>query len=288
MACSRLLAVELVTAEGRRIRADRSQNAELFRAMQGGGGAFGVVTAMEFELLEVGPIQAGILFFPIDRAPEVLEAWRRWSPGLPDTVATVGRFMRIPPMPEIPEPLRGREFVVVEAAILGTPEEAHMYLEPIRALGAEIDTVVPTAPQDLQYLHMDPPHPIPGIGDHLTIDDLTADAVTAFIDAAGADSGSTLLMAEMILAGGKGFPAGYLVFGAGLAGSPEQKAATRADLRKFVEALNPYAAHRQYLNFSEHPTDPAKLWDAETLERLRAVKAGVDPEGVMVSNHPIG
>jgi FAD/FMN-containing dehydrogenase len=93
-------AVELVTAAGRLVRADRGSAPDLFWALRGGGGSFGVVTAIELDLLPVEHAYAGVLWYPIERGSEVLHAWRELtrSAQLPDELTTIGRFLRLPPL----------------------------------------------------------------------------------------------------------------------------------------------------------------------------------------------
>jgi len=116
LATNSVLAVELVTADGRLVRADRENEPDLFWAVRGGGGSFGIVTAIEFALYPLTEVYAGWLMWPLERAQEILTAWREWVRTVPDTVTSVGRMLQIPPLPQIPEPLRGRSFVVVEVA----------------------------------------------------------------------------------------------------------------------------------------------------------------------------
>src|SRR3954453_15993454 len=144
LASSRVLAIEVVTADGRHLRADRRHHADLFWALKGGGGGFGIVTHIEFELIQLGAIQAGGLWFPVERAAEVLHAWREWAPQLPDTVSTSARILNVPPMPEIPEPIRGKSFALVLVSVLGDEDEADAQLAGLRALGPAMDTVKPT------------------------------------------------------------------------------------------------------------------------------------------------
>ena len=118
LSANSVLAVELVDADGEHVRASADENPELFWALRGGGGSFGVVTAMEIALYPADELYAGWLIFPIERAAEVLPAWREWVRDVPDEVTSVGRFLQVPPLPEIPEPVRGRRLVVVEATML--------------------------------------------------------------------------------------------------------------------------------------------------------------------------
>ena len=118
LAANSVTAAELVIPGGDLVRADADHEPDLFWAVRGGGGV-GVVTALEMRLYSVREMYAGDLFFPIQRTAEVLHAWREWTDTVPDEITSIGHLLRLPPLPEIPEPLRGRAFVMVEAAYLG-------------------------------------------------------------------------------------------------------------------------------------------------------------------------
>ena len=109
-----MTAIEVVTASGDFVRTDWANEPDLFWALRGGGGSFGIVTAIEFNLFPISQVYAGILWFPVDRAAEILKAWRAWTDDLPDEMTSVGRILQFPPIPEIPEPIRGQSFVVVQ------------------------------------------------------------------------------------------------------------------------------------------------------------------------------
>ena len=102
LAASSVTAVELVTVDGRLVRADAEHEPDLLWAARGGGGSVGVVTALEMALFPVRELYAGVLFFPIERSSEVLLAWREWTDAVPDEVTSIGRILRFPPFPEIP------------------------------------------------------------------------------------------------------------------------------------------------------------------------------------------
>src|SRR4051812_1309627 len=125
----------------------------------------------------------------MERAAEVLEAWREWTATVPDEVTSIGRLLRVPPLPDIPEHLRGRELAVVEAAILLDEPEAAALIEPLRALGPDIDTLATVPAAALQHLHMDPPNPVPGRGTSMLLSELSAEAVDTLVDVAGAGGG---------------------------------------------------------------------------------------------------
>lgn len=117
-----------------------------------------MVTAIEFALYPLRKVYTGWLMWPIERADEFLPAWRDWVEDVPDAVTSVGRLLQLPPLPEIPEPLRGRSFVV-EAAFMGTEEDGAALIRPLRELGPEIDTFALVPASALSRLHMDPEHP---------------------------------------------------------------------------------------------------------------------------------
>ena len=192
-------AIELVTADGRLVRADRDNEPDLFWALRGGGGSFGVVTAIELELFPIEHAYAGVLFYPIERGSEVLHAWRELtqSDALPDELTTVARFLRLPPIPDIPEELRGKSFVTVDAYHLGDPGQADELLAPLRALGPINDTIATVPVPALSHLHMDPEQPVPAAGDGLMIAELPARAVDAFVEVAGQNAKFPLVTVEL-------------------------------------------------------------------------------------------
>ena len=278
---------------------DAETDPDLFWALRGGGGSFGVVTAIEFALFPVAEVYAGVMFWPIERAAEVLHAWREWTAEMPDDMTTVGRLLQLPPIPDIPEPLRGNSFVAVQAFYLGSEAEGAELVAPIRALGPEIDTVATIPAAALQHVHMDPEHPVPGLGNGMLLDDLPAAGIDALVAAAGPGSGSPLLSVEVRQLGGalatpaagggavSHLDADFAVFGIGIAMSPEQGAAVTAHVGVVHEALAPWEAETAYLNFTERGVPGDNMFGPYAHHRLRAVKAAYDPADLFRSNHPV-
>lgn len=299
LAASSVSAVEIVTASGEQVRADRDNEPDLFWAVRGGGGSFGIVTALEMQLYPIAEVHAGVLFFPIERAHEVLNAWREWLPGVPDEVTSVGRLLRLPPLEEIPEPVRGRSFAVIEATMLLDEAAASDILRPLRELGPEMDTFATIPVSELQHLHMDPEHPVPGIGDHRLLGELPAEALDALIAVDGPDVESPLLSVELRHLGGAvgrlderggalaSIDAAFAMFAVGIVMTPEMGEAVEAQLTKVRRALEPWDAGREYLNFAERSTDPARLWSPSAYARLRELKARYDGGELFRANHPI-
>jgi FAD/FMN-containing dehydrogenase len=293
-----ITAIELVTADGRLRRVDHLNEPELFWALRGGGGNFGVVTALEFRLFPISEVYAGVLFFPWERSSEVLHAWHDWTETVPDEMTSVGRIIQFPPLEQVPEPLRGNSFVLVEAFFVGGEDEGAKLLEPLRALGPAIDTVALVPPVALAEMHMDPPDPLPYHGEGVVLGDLPAAAFDELVAVAGPDSGSSLVSVEVRHTGGalaRGgethgaldrLPGSFLSFSIGMAFDEVSAASTVADVERVIEALAPYRAGR-YLNFEESQADPAGFYAPDTYRRLREVKAAVDPDELFRANHPI-
>jgi FAD/FMN-containing dehydrogenase len=301
LAANSVTAIELVTAAGARVRTDRNHHPDLFWALRGGGGSFGVVTAIEIELRPITRVYAGAMFWPQGRAREVLQAWREWTQQeLPDEVISVGRVLNVPPFPEIPEFLRGRSFVVVEAVYLGDEADGTELIAPLRALGPEIDTFSRVPAIALSHLHMDPDHPVPGKGDGMLLSDMPAEAIDALVDAATGETGSALLSAEIRQLGGAiarpapehgalgSIEAPYITFAVGSAPTADLRAAVESQVAGVQEALSEWQASHLYMNFSERPIDSRMLYpNTYTHHRLRAIKAKYDPWDMIQSNHPI-
>ncbi len=300
LAANNVHAIELVTADGRLRRVDREHEPDLFWALRGGGGSFGVVTAVELQLFPLPEVYAGVLWYPISRAGEVLQAWRSLTVSdVPDELTTVGRLLNVPPIDEIPEPVRGKSFVVVEAIHTGDPRQADELLAPLRSLGPINDTIAPISIPELSHLHMDPEHPVPGVGDGMMLGALDEAAIEALVDVAGESAEFPLLSVEIRHLEGElararpqngalaSLDAAYAMYGVGMTPVPELKAPTAAQVEAVKSALAPWSARHMYLNFAETSRGPAQFWSEQAYHRLRRTKAAVDPADVIRSNHPI-
>src|SRR3954464_3579561 len=182
-------AFELVTADGELVRADAEHHPDLFWALRGGGGNFGVVTAIEFGVIGVDDLYAGAMFFPFERSAEVLHAWNALLPTLPDELMSWASVMHFPPMPDVPAFARGRSYAVVMAAHLGTEAEGRALLCPPRDLGPERDTFASVPPVVLGDLAMDPLDPLPFHMTHQLLDELPAETIDELMAKIGPGSG---------------------------------------------------------------------------------------------------
>ena len=141
MQTNAVTAIEVVTADGELRRVDAGNEPDLFWALRGGNGNFGVVTALEFSALPVRELYAGAYFYPVGRTAEVLETWTALMPSLPEEMTTWISAIHFPPDPALPDFARGQSLVAVLAAHLGSAAEGQSLLAPFRRLGPEVDTI---------------------------------------------------------------------------------------------------------------------------------------------------
>ncbi|MCW2993472.1 MAG: linked oxidase domain protein, partial [Conexibacter sp.] len=294
-------AAEVVSAGGEilHLGEDLDADADLFWALRGGGGGFGIVTALEFRLLPITTAYAGWLAWDWSHGERVLRRFAEWAPGAPESVTASARILKVPPLPELPDAIRGRNLVVIDGAVLGDRAEAASALAPLGELVPEIDTFAKLPASALGRLHGDPEQPVPAVSDHAMLGALDDAAVAAFVGAAGPDSGSSLLAAELRQLGGAiGRPVAdggalsaldgeFLLFGGALAIDAEAEAQGLADAHRLTAALKPWAGGRRYGNFTETAVDAAELHDPVAYARLQRIRATVDPGGLFHGVHAV-
>jgi FAD/FMN-containing dehydrogenase len=292
-------AVELVTAAGEVVRADESTEPDLFWALRGGGGNFGVVTAIEFELRPLSQVQAGWLVWDWHDSQRVLRRWADWAQEAPDEITTSARIMQFPPLPIVPEPLRGRNVVMIDGAVLGSAGRADELLRPLRDLSPELDTFGTMPAAELRRLHADPEEPVIAVSDHRMLPTLPPDAVDAFVAAAGPGSGSPLTLAELRQLGGAlgrrperhgalaTLDAAFLTVAVAIVQEAHAAEAGAAAARRLSAALEPWTSERRYLGFTSKPVDARMGFEPAAYRRLQRIKTEVDPDGLFLANHPI-
>ncbi|HYJ67629.1 MAG TPA: FAD-binding oxidoreductase [Nocardioidaceae bacterium] len=299
LACNSLTAVEVVIGDGTVVRADANHEAPLFWALRGGGGNFGVATALEFQLYPVETTYAGMLVWDIADAEKVLRAWAAWAPAAPDEVTTSFRILRLPPLPDIPEIVRGRNLVMIDGAVLGSDDRGRELLAGLRAVQPEIDTFDRVPARSLSRLHMDPEGPTPAVSSASMLDALPDAGVDALLSAVGPEAESSLLISELRQLGGAlGRPhegggalskldAQFACFGAAIAATPEMASQGHVDAARFTSALAPWTNDCSYLNFSENAIDPRSAYSDEVWLQLAGIRCAVDPDDVFLANHKV-
>jgi len=298
-ACNRVGAIELVTADGEPRTVDAGSDPDLFWALRGGGGGFAIVTALHVELLPIAELYAGALLFPAEVGAAAVRAYRDWAAGVSEDVTSIVRFVTPPPIPDVPEPIRARPLLTIDAACIGGREEGEATIAPLREIGETImDTFEWMPAAGLSRIHMDPENPVPGIGDGFLVADLPDAAIEAFAAVAGPESGSPLLLTELRQLGGAlGRPAGdggalshldagFVMYSVGMPMTPELGAAIPAHLTAIEEAMRPWAAGAYY-NFTERACDADAILPADVSTRLAEVKRKHDPDDRILANHAV-
>jgi FAD/FMN-containing dehydrogenase len=296
-----VVSVEMVTADGAIRNVCPESDPELFWAVRGGKGNFGIVTVIEIELLPISSLLAGGLFFAGEDAAAVLHTYRTWAPALPEEVTTSIAVMRMPPMEMVPEPLRGRTVVHLRYAYAGSDlAEGERLLSPMRAAGRVLlGFVHPLLTTEMDAVHMDPVDPMPSWEKGMGLASLPEEAVDALLAAAGPQVEIPLMMVELRQLGGAlarqpkvpnavpGRDAAWELFVVGPA-VPELAQVVPAVGRGVLAALAPWRAEGGLLNHLGDVTGPdevARVYPPAVIERLREVKQAVDPEGTFASGH---
>ncbi|WDZ83499.1 FAD-binding oxidoreductase [Micromonospora cathayae] len=300
LAANSVTAVELVTADGRARRVDADSDPELFWALRGGGGGFGVVTGVEVRLYPVDGAVTGAAFWPARYAERVLARWHAWSLDAPPEAATSIRLFHIPPDPNVPPELTAGRLVCVAGTVLARPGDratagtrADALLAPLRAIAEPImDTWHYAGPVDVLETHMDPADPVALLGDHMLLDRTDDRTLTELLRVAGPDSGSPLTVAELRQLGGAlavPDPAGgvlnhlaaqvaYMAAGLPEAGAGVDAIVDRCALVR--RALGPWDTGRTAPTFVEDRHQPQGHLDPADLARVDRVRRRVDPTGV--------
>jgi FAD/FMN-containing dehydrogenase len=294
-----LTAIEIVTADGELRRIDHDTETDLFWAVRGGGGNYGVVTALEFELFDTPEVYAGALIFPYERGYEVMHAWHEYvSAGMPEELTTWAKLMHFPPIEEIPEPFRGGSFTILQIAYLGNEADGAELIAPLTALGPDISTVAPVDASALSHLAMDPEDPLPYTLAGRTLSDVSSSGIDALVGTAGA-VGPDLAMVELRGLGGalhrrtpghgaRGTLGGdYMLVALGGVMDPAAYDHVLGQARRVSETMRPWHAGSHYLNFEETSVDAQVFFDEDAWRTLRALRTHWDPKGVFLANHEI-
>ena len=302
MTLDNLISADVVTADGRRLRASKSENPDLFWAIRGGGGNFGVVTGFEFALHPMrGEILAGLIVHPFAEAPRLYRAYREIAPRLPEDLALWTVCRKAPPLPFLPEEWHGSEVFVFAVCHTGDPAEGEKALAEVRALGKPIADVVGPATFAGWQTAFDPLL-APGMRnywkshDFAELPDALIDTlVTAFDDSPAPDC--EIFIAQVggamarVAAEATAYPqrAAHFIMNihtrwADAAGD----GACRAWARDLFERTAAHSMGTAYINFM--PEDEAERVGGAyggNLARLREVKARYDPGNLFRVNHNV-
>ena len=288
-----VLSVDVVLADGSQLTIDAEHEPELFWGLRGGRGPFCVVTAMTFGLDPLPSIYGGALYFAGEHAPQLLTAYRDWVTGLPGSLSTSIALYRLPPLPQVPEPLRGVLSVAVRIVHVGDPAEADALIAPLLEVaplllgGTKVMAYAASAP-----IYNDPPGPLPALGIGSLLRELTDADITALLAVAGPGHDIPFPKIEIRHLGGAlgHAPAGidavsgrHGAFVAHFVGvvTPQTAQLVPALNAAIVAAFEPAAAGGQQVNFAAHDVAGVDVWGTQVFSRLVAIKAGYDPTNLL-------
>ena len=303
LACDNLISADLVTADAQLVHASAEENADLFWALRGGGGNFGIVTSFEFQLHAVGPtVLAGLLFFPAQDARRVVRGWRDLTAKAPDELTSLVNLTTAPPVPFLPEAVHGKPIVAIGAMHCGSPAEAEEVVAPLRTLAEPI------------FDHLGP---VPYVAMQQALDPLWTEGAQNYFTSALLDSLSDSAVDETLArwaakrspnseihihhAGGamarvapdatsyshRSSP--YLVNVVARAVSPQGFDTEIAWARSARSALSAYGPDAMYVNFTgdAEPDKVRASYPPATYRRLVQVKRRYDPTNVFRLNQNI-
>jgi FAD/FMN-containing dehydrogenase len=301
LAIDSLLEVDVVLADGRFVTASEKENADLFWAVRGGGGNFGVVTSFLFRLHPVNMVSAGPTFWPIEQTPEVMKAYQEFMLDAPEDVSGFLAFLTVPPVPLFPTALHGRKVCAIIWCSTAAPERAEKLTKAMRSVGKPLlDHVGPMPFPMLQGL-FDPLLP-PGLQWYWRADfvnEFTAEAIAKHLEHASKTppglsqvhiypiDGAAHRMGE----GDTAFSyrdANFAVVIVGIDPNPANKDEITKWCKDYFEALHPYSAGGAYVNFMmDEGQERVALSFRDNYTRLAQIKGKYDPTNLFSVNQNI-
>ncbi|HEY2205563.1 MAG TPA: FAD-binding oxidoreductase [Pseudonocardia sp.] len=296
----------LVTVDGTVHQVDAQQRRDLFRALRGGKGGFGIVTSVTIELPPAPVLYGGGLFFDAADAERVLHGYCDWlAGGVPDELSTSIALIQFPPLPQVPEPLRGRYIVHLRIAHVGDPAgdghtAAEAAVQPLRALATPVlDTVAALPYAAIGSIHADPTDPMIIASGGLLLASFDHAAADAVLAVAGPRATAPLSIVEIRhlggalshpprtpdSVGGRDAAFGVWVVSAPLpAPDPDTLTAFTSVVRGVLDTFGPWGTGGTQINFFGPANTAVEFdatWPADTADRLRALRLAVDPDGLL-------
>jgi FAD/FMN-containing dehydrogenase len=303
LTCDNLISADVVTADGRFLKASESENKDLFWGLRGGGGNFGIVTSFEYQLHPVGPmVLGGMLLHPFSKAGELLRFWWDYMKEAPDELGGAGAILTAPPAPFVPEHMKGKLAAGLIVFYAGSPEEGEEWVRPLKEFGPpEVDLVEPMPYTVVQTL-LDPANP-PGRNNYWkaeNVSDLSDEAVDTIVEHAAKIS-SPFTLIPILLMGGAirgvgedetaigGRDAACGVHAISMWENPAESETHIAWTREFMQEMEPFTVPGVSLNFTSDQTEEKvkASFGSEKHERLVTLKDKYDPMNLFRLNQNI-
>jgi FAD/FMN-containing dehydrogenase len=302
MTIDNLVSAEMVKADGSQIRVNDKENTELFWAIRGGGGNFGVVTRFEFKLYPVGPeIIAGLLVFPFDKARQVLKRYREFAKTAPEEINVWAILRKAPPLPFLPANVHGKEVVVLAVFYAGDSTKGQKLIEPLRSFGDAYGEHIGAQPY-VQWQQAFDPLMTPGARNYWkshNFTELSEGAFDSIIQFAGKLPTTQCEIFLGLIAGASNrIPADAAAWGhrdtkfvLNVHGRWDDSADDKRCIgwaRDFFKASAPYASAGAYVNFmTEDEADRIAAAYGSNFARLAQIKRKHDPDNIFHLNQNI-
>jgi FAD/FMN-containing dehydrogenase len=298
LAIDNLLAAEVVTADGQLVRTDAEQHPDLFWALRGGGGNFGVVTRFQFRLHDMPAAVGGMLVIPA--TPEVIASFVGEAEAAPEELSTIANLFRAPPMPFLPAESHGRLVLMAMVLYAGPPEEGERAIAPLRALADPLaDMVKPMQYQEIFALTEGAPHPVAFAARNLYADGLDLRAAEAIVEQLEASTAPMAATQIRVLGGAAArIPVDATAYAhrgrrlmvnvAAIFEDPEEAQVHESWADGLASTLRD-GDTAAYVNFlgNEGEARVHDAYPAPTWERLAEIKRRYDPENLFRANHNI-
>ena len=309
-AADHVRSLDVVTADGDLHHVSPSREPDLFWALRGGKGNFGVVVSMEIDLFPVARLFGGGLYFPLEAAAEVLDAYRQWAATVPDEMSSSVLLIRYPDDPGLPDPLRGRSAVHVRLAYSGLGEphgaagdrEGERLVAPLRDVGPRLMDTVQIMPYvEVPSIYDDPTDPAPVYDRNLVLDRLDAGTVDTIAGAMPDQADPPLILELRHLGGAYARPpevpnavghrdAAFMLFSTSVV-EPGRLDDVRRLHNGLHERLRPWTSGRTLANFlgidDTTPEQVSTAFAPADHARLAQIKATYDPDNRFRVNHNI-
>jgi FAD/FMN-containing dehydrogenase len=298
-----VLSFELVTTSGEKLRASQQENSDLFWGLRGGGGSLAIVTSLEIRLYPLTSVYAGNLYYPVEDTRAVFTRFREWVKSAPDELTSAVVVMNFPPMPAVPEFLRGKSFVILRGCYAGSMpagEELLKYWREWRSPLIDDFKVLPFS--QAAAISNDPVDPIPSSSTGAWLRELSDEAIDVLVGHTPASQGSPITVTEIRHAGGAisrvdpqatafgNREAEFSLQMIGITATPQMTVNFEAYTSRVKEALAGSLTGGVYPNFLEGEEAARRIregYSSATFQRLIELKAKFDPHNLLRYSYQI-
>lgn len=307
LSCDNIVSAEVVTADGDVVTASTTENVDLFWALRGGGGNFGVVTSFEFRVHPVGPIVMAVIpFYPLEEAPKILRQWREWVASAPDEVTSASIMWTPPAHPALPETVHDRAVIITAGVYAGSPDDGQKVMQPLREFGKPLGEITDAMPFRAVQTAFDPFFPTTGENisywKSLYVNELNDDVIDILVDRAlNRTSPMTLLNIPYMGGAVRRVPANETAFGTrdapfmiSLDGNWSETSENEKHITWVRDAWNrlqPHSTGAVYLNFMGHEEKDADAFVSAAYganyDRLVQTKTKYDPMNMFRMNQNV-